>query len=187
MLANLRALFGVVVDIVLLRRGPEHLPASPALLGIVIGIYLALYVLFTVLMPNALPNWMLFLIATTAFVLLWFRISLVLAKKPERFVQTSTAYFAATSLFLPLLVPLESVLRPYLASQEAMRSAPAMLVLSGAAIGIWGLVVQSHIVRNAFEWNLFRGILFILAMNFLSALMLGLVFGVPQSGTTTGP
>ena len=37
MLANLRALFGVVVDIVLLRRGPEHLPASPALLAVTIA------------------------------------------------------------------------------------------------------------------------------------------------------
>ena len=33
MLANLRALFGVVVDIVLLRRGPEDLPASTVLLA----------------------------------------------------------------------------------------------------------------------------------------------------------
>jgi len=36
MLANLRALFGLLVDIVLLRRGPESLPASPSLLVIVI-------------------------------------------------------------------------------------------------------------------------------------------------------
>mgnify|MGYP003693691237 CR=1 FL=1 len=33
MLANLRALFGCLVDIILLRRGPEHLPASAAAAG----------------------------------------------------------------------------------------------------------------------------------------------------------
>ena len=43
MLANLRALFGVFVDIMLLRRGPEHLPASPVLLGIVVAVDVILY------------------------------------------------------------------------------------------------------------------------------------------------
>ena len=187
MLANLRALFGVVVDIVLLRRGPEHLPASPALLGTVIAIYIVSYAVLTALMPNPLTNWPLYLLASTGFTVLWFRASLALAKKIERFVQTTTAYFAATTLFLPLLVPLEAVLRPYMISQEAMREAPVMLVFPGAALGVWGLVVQARITRDAFEWRLFRGILFILAMNFLSALVLGVMFGAPQLASGASP
>lgn len=180
MLANLRALFGVVVDIVLLRRGPEHLPASPALLGTVIAIYLALYAVLNALLPNPLTNWPVYLLASTGFTVLWFRASLALAKKLERFTQTTTAYFAATTLFLPVLAPIEAVLRPFMVSQEAMRAAPVMLVFPGAALGIWGLIVQARIVRDAFEWQTFRGLVFILALNFLNALVLGMMFGVPQ-------
>lgn len=179
-------MFGVVVDIVLLRRGPEHLPASPALLGSAIAIYLAVYALLTALMPNPVQLWPLYLLAGTGFTVLWFRTSLVVAKKLERFVQTVTAYFAATTLFLPVLVPLESFLRPYMVSQEAMRTAPALLVFSGAALGVWGLVVQGRIARDAFEWRLFGGIVFILGMNFVSAIVLGLIFGVPQLASGSG-
>jgi hypothetical protein len=39
MLANLRALFGVIADIVLLRRGPENLPASLPLLVFTVALY----------------------------------------------------------------------------------------------------------------------------------------------------
>jgi hypothetical protein len=115
-------------------------------------------------------------------VLLWFHAGLLLAGKRERFVQTTTAYFAATLLFVPLLVPLESMLRPFMVNQEAMRTAPALLVFPGAALGIWAIVVQARIAGAAFEWRTFRSIVFILAMNFLSALMLGLMFGVPKTG-----
>ncbi|MBC8028459.1 MAG: hypothetical protein H7Y89_20900, partial [Steroidobacteraceae bacterium] len=37
----MRALLGVIVDIILLRRGPEHVPASPALLAVIIAVYAA--------------------------------------------------------------------------------------------------------------------------------------------------
>ena len=109
MLANLRALFGVVVDIVLLRRGPEHLPASPALLAAVIAIYLVVYSVLTILSPNVPPIWVLPLLMAALIAVLWFRAGLVAAKKRERFTQTTAAYFAATTMFLPVLVPLESV------------------------------------------------------------------------------
>ena len=38
MLANLRALFGCVVDIILLRRGPEALPAAQGLLVVLVAL-----------------------------------------------------------------------------------------------------------------------------------------------------
>src|SRR5262245_58211863 len=73
MLANLRALFGSVVDIILFRRGPENLPASQALLAIVV----ALSILGSVAMSavTALPtsNALLEGIVGSAVMLLWFR------------------------------------------------------------------------------------------------------------------
>jgi hypothetical protein len=180
MLANLRALFGVVVDIVLLRRGPEHLPASPGLLGIVISIYLATSAALLAMTPNHPPNWPLQLPAIIVFAMLWFQAALAVAKKPERFVQTTTAYFAATCLFLPVTLPLESALRPFMASKEAMSDAPALLVFPGLAIGIWLIIVQARIVRSAFEWRTFQSILFILALDFVGAVLLGMLFGISR-------
>jgi hypothetical protein len=180
MLANLRALFGVVVDIVLLRRGPEHLPASPQLLGVVLAIYLAVYMVLTALVTHAPANWPLQLLVVTAIQALLLHAGLVAANKRERFTQTTTAYFAASTLFLPILVPLESMMRPFMSSPEAMREAPVTLVVPGAVFGIWAILVQARVVRSAFEWRLFLAIIFIIAMNFVSALLLALLFGTPK-------
>jgi hypothetical protein len=176
MLANLRALFGVVVDIVLLRRGPEQLPASPALLGVVIAIHVAVNALLAGMMPNTPSSWPLQLLVSTVFMVLWFHTALSLAQKRERFVQTMTAVFATSMLFLPALAPLFAALQPFLAEPEKAGQPPGNILLLGAVLGIWFVVVQVRIVRSAFEWPWFLSILFFLAQNFVSMWLLSSLF-----------
>jgi hypothetical protein len=182
MLANLRALFGVVIDIVLLRRGPEHLPAAPALLAVVIALDLVVSAVLTGLMPNSPPTWPLQLVVGTAFLLLWFHVAFLVAQKRERFVQTMTAIFAASVLFMPVLVPLASALQPYFADAQSVKQPPGSIVLPAGLFAIWLLTVQVRIVRSAFEWRWFVSIIFIFAQNFMSAYLLGLLFGAPKPG-----
>jgi hypothetical protein len=180
MLANLRALFGVVVDIVFLRRGPENIPASTSLLVVVVGAYVALYTLayrvfILPVAPSAPGSWALQIVCAVLIELLWFRVAFQIARKPERFVQTMTAVFATSTLFIPALA-MVGALMPYM-KDGGSAQAPALLSFLTAFVGIWMVVIVVRIVRSAFEWNWPISIFFVLAANFVPVIILSIVFG----------
>jgi hypothetical protein len=179
MLVNLRALLVRLVDIVLLRSGPEQLPASPGLLTIMVAVNVAVSATVYSLLARAPLHWQLQLLVGTAVTLFWFRVAFSLVNKPERFLQTSTAIFGTNTLFVPALIPMVAELLPFLEKPDPAVSPPAALSLMAALLGIWLLTVQVRIVRTAFEWHFIAAILFIFGMNFASALVYGMLFGVP--------
>jgi hypothetical protein len=183
MLANLRALFGVVVDIVFLRRGPENMPASNTLLGIVVVFYVALYALaYSIFILPAAPDtpnsWVLQIVCGSLLELLWFWIAFQLAGKPERFTQTAIAIFATSTFFIPALA-LVGTLVPYM-NKGATGQPPPLTSFLTAFIAIWVFVILVRIVRSAFEWGWPRTIVFVLAANFVPMIILSLVFGDSQ-------
>jgi ABC-type phosphate/phosphonate transport system permease subunit len=185
MLANLRALFGVVVDIILLRRGPEQLPASPPLMAVVVAINCVVYGVayhsqILPFLPEASSRWWLLDMAlSTLLTLVWFRVAFNLVKKPERFVQTMIAVFATNTLFLPLELALIGQLLPYLLQKPPV-AAPALLVLAMCIVAVWTLAVLVRIVRLAFEWSWVRSIVFLFAGNIAIAIFLSILFGSSQ-------
>jgi len=183
MLANLRALFGVFVDIMFLRRGPEQLPASRMLLAI-IGIVhvvvhsIADHVFLAPFRPgqgSAVPSQVL----ATVFMMVWFQFALRLAGKPERFVQTMIAVFFV-SLLSVLMYPLLAAMLPYaIAAQESPTTAtpaPGSLVLLAAIMTFWIIAMLARVVKSAFEWSWPATILFVLMSSFGVPLLLGLIF-----------
>jgi hypothetical protein len=183
MLANLRALFACLVDIMLLRRGPENLPASTPLLALFVILYVALFglayhTLLVPVAPEVPPNWPLQLAAGAVLTLLWWRVAFHLAKKPERFVQTMIAVFATNTLFVPAM-PLAAALWPYLHEKPGGEQPPGMLVLLTALITTWVLAVLVRIVRSAFEWSWPASIFFAIASNIGPAILLAILFGEP--------
>jgi len=181
MLVNLRALLVRLIDIVLFRGGPEQLPASPGLLGVVVAVNVAVSALVYALIPNAPHNWQMQLVVGTVVSLLGFRAAFSLANKPERFLQTSVAMFGTTTLFIPALIPMIATLLPYIEKPDPAVNPPAALSLLAAVLGIWLLIVQVRIVRAAFEWHWIAAIIFIFGLNFASALVYGMLFGVPPN------
>jgi hypothetical protein len=187
MLANLRALFGVVVDIVFLRRGPENMPASNSLLGIVVVVYVALYALaYQAFILPQLPNppraWALQIVCASLLELLWFRVGFQLAGKAERFTQTATAIFATSLLFIPSLAVIGSLM-PYMEAgmkEGSTVQPPALASFLSAFIMIWMIVILVRIVRSAFEWNWPRSIFFVIGANLVPIIILSLVFGESQ-------
>ena len=179
MLVNLRAVLARVVDIILLRGGPETLPASSSLLAVVVAVNVAVSAAVTALMPTAPESWPLQLLVGTIVTLLWFQVAFALANKPERFLQTATAMFGTTTLFLPALIPMVTALLPYIEKPDPAVDPPAALSILTAVIAIWLLTVQVRIVRAAFEWPYFGAIIFIFGLNLASALVYGVLFGVP--------
>jgi hypothetical protein len=180
MLVNLRALLVRLIDIVLLRGGPEHMPASPALLAIIVAANVVLSALIYASNPGSPETWQLQLLVVTVVTLLWFKAAFVLTGKPERFVQTSAAIFGTSTLFTPAILPLSIALIPYLEkhAQDPTVTPPALLSLVAAAIGIWWVVVQVRIIRAAFDWTYFATIVFFFALNIATAVAYGVMFGL---------
>jgi hypothetical protein len=183
MLANLRALFSVVIDIILLRRGPENLPASTLLLALVIALNFLLYgiLYYTLVMPNdprTSGSWPLQLVIGALVTMFWFRLALKLSHRSERFVQTMIAVFATNTLFLPAALPIIGALIPY--SEKPGSPVPATLALPALLIAIWILAVQARIVRSAFDWSWTGSIGFVVGNNISAAILLSILFGDSQ-------
>lgn len=183
MLANLRALFSSVIDIILFRRGPENLPVSTALLAILVAVSIVGSAVLSELTSLPTSNALLESILGSAVMLGWFRMALVLANKRERFLQTMTAIFGVNILFLPLMVPLLSALLPYLEKADANTPPPMALFLVTSFVGVWAFVVEIRIVRAAFECPWIGAVLLVIGEFFAAGLVAMLLIGAPAGGT----
>ncbi len=181
MLVNLRALLARLIDIVLLRGGPEQLPASSSLLAAMVAVNVAVSGLAYSLIQNSPDDWQTKLMVETVVALLGLYAAFSLANKSERFLQTSAAIFGTTTLFMPALIPMSATLLPYLEKPDPAVAPPAALSLLAAVLGIWLLIVQVRILRTAFEWHWVAAIIFFFALNFASALVYGMLFGFPPA------
>jgi hypothetical protein len=178
MLANLRALFSVLVDIILLRRGPEQLPASPVLLALVIGAYLAISAMVVASQTVTDRNWPLELFIGTASMLIWYQVALQLAKKRERFQQTMTAMFGVSTIFAPLLVPM---LNSVVTQMQAKEQPSQFLSMLSLFLLVWLVVIFVRIVRSAFEWPWPAALLLVIGQEIFSILVFVLIFGGPAA------
>lgn len=174
MLGVLRALLVGLVDIILLRRGPDVLPTSTVLLALVIALHTAIYVLIASRMPDGVALWPLILGLSVVFTLGWYYVTLKRARKPERFTQTMTAMYGVNVLFLPVVMPLalEFMSRPK--EQQATAGALALVIL---VVSIWDLVVSVHIVRAALEWPMLGALGLFVAQNLAWIVVSGALFG----------
>ncbi len=177
MLGSLRALLGVIVDIILLRRGPEHVPASPALLAVVISIYAAGAAITASLFGPPEQRWAVELVVAVAVTLVFYHLALSIAKKRERFTQTMTAIFAVRAIFTPLLIPMMGALVSAMKGGEAAPSMLALLVLAGM---IWIFVIDVRIVRAAFEWPTPGALVLVVAQQLVMLTVFILLVGPPQ-------
>jgi hypothetical protein len=177
MLANLRALFGVVVDIVLMRRGPEQLPASTVLLAAVVALSIIESSFMAFVAPVSVPAAFLQALVGAAVLLLWFRAALGIAGKPERFTQTMTGIFGVNVLFTPAMLPLIGALMPYMEKADPKNQPPAALVIVTLLIGVWALVVYVRIVRVAFDCPWVIAFLLVVAEFFAGVVISSMLFG----------
>ncbi len=181
MLANLRALFGVVIEIILMRRGPEQLPASTVLLAAVVALSIIESSFMAFVAPVSLGAAFLQALIDAAVVLLWFRTALTIAAKRERFTQTMTGIFGVNVLFTPAMLPLVAALMPYVEKADPKNQPPAALVIFTLLIGAWVLVVYVRIVRVAFDCPWFLALLLVVGGFFAGAVISSLLFGVAPS------
>lgn len=150
----LSALFRAFLDICLLRRGPQDIPASAALLGFT----LVLYSFGSLIIARSSLDWAPAMQAAVAETLLMCGLSYILLQVTglaARWIQTATAIagtnFVLVIIALPLLVWLV-----YARANNLDASVPALLFL---LLVVWHIVILAHIFRHALSRGYGTGVL----------------------------
>jgi hypothetical protein len=135
-------------QIALLRRGPQDVPASGFVLAMTVAAYFTVNAVLSEALQTLPIPWLRPLLVEIAFILAWYAVLLRLAKRPERFVQTTSAVFGVETLFSPLLMAANAaVVRLPKGSTWALPLSFVWLVLL-----VWFVAANSHILKNALEW-----------------------------------
>jgi hypothetical protein len=170
----MRELLGLFMQIALLRRGPQDLPASALLLVLTVLAYLGVYALFSCLLPPAkeLPpgvrvEWLAPLLIGTLFTLLWYAVLLRVVRRPERTLQTTTAVFGLqTVLALPWLAG-GWLLQRY--GEDTTWQVPITCVV--LMLVAWVIAANSNIVRAALEWSAMASVALVILETVVSELL----------------
>lgn len=153
----------VSLDILLLRCGPQDLPADWRLLAGFAVVYCSLAGMQMSLVTPA-GSAVFQAILATLLLAAYVNAVLRLREMPERFVQTLSALFIIGSALTLLMLGPTSALAPFLQAvadnpnAQAAPQPPAIALFSYMLVGIWNLVVFGHIYRHALSVPLWMGI-----------------------------
>jgi hypothetical protein len=145
----LKALISAAVELCLLRLGPQHLPVSSALLGVLLLLNLLVQIMAQMPMSGEFPIVLLRALFPLGLMLAVLYGALKLASKLGRFNQTAIALLLSGLLLDLLALPLFS----WYQRTQSVESGLLMLILL-----FWGIVVIGHIIRHAFDINLGLGV-----------------------------
>ncbi len=151
-----------------LRAGPQDVPASPALLRLVMLASLISGILAHVTMTS-LPDGVLRTAVSLALSLLFWSVTLQALGRQSRQLQTLTAVFGCAALMNLLLFLLLLVLP---APKEGSALAASLVLL----LASWSLLINGNILRHALEWSLAAAIALALLLFFLRTSLLQIIF-----------
>jgi hypothetical protein len=138
-------------DILRLRKGPEDLPVSLSLLVATVVLRIAAGLIIARLVPEPDAHSMALVCIDTGVVLLWGRVLLHAAGRPERYLQTLSAVFGCELVLQPLLAPAAWFYAVY--GKEPNFGLLAVMVLF--ALELWALVAVVRVLRSATGWATF--------------------------------
>jgi hypothetical protein len=165
----------VFFNIAVLRQGPQDLPASALLLGVLLAMALLLHLIvagaFDFGVMLALER---FAVAAALGLLLTMAV-LSIAGRRKRFLQTATAMIGAALVIAPLDVLLFAIAKPY----GDFADHPDWLRFVEGAYEAWGVVIGGHIYRAALERNIFVCVLLSFACEIMVVSAVQSVFPVP--------
>ena len=165
------------VEMCLLRRAPQDLPASPLLLGIAVCAHAGLGTLITTLHYPFLTAIGVSVTGTLLLGLLAF-VLLAVRGHGERFFQTYAAFAGTGAVLEAVALPLVALLEGS-EPGDAPSAAGVVLTIPWLALLVWSWVVSGHILRHALSVHLTAGIGISMAFFWLSALAIHQMFGHP--------
>ncbi|HVH82741.1 MAG TPA: hypothetical protein VM713_00350 [Steroidobacteraceae bacterium] len=171
----MREVIGLYVQIALLRRGPQDLPASRLLLILTVCAYAAVNALVSSLLPPS-TGWPLALAIEVLFQLAWYAALLELTSRRERFLQTTTAVFGFQSVLAPLLIASEWLMRRF--GQDSTWQLP--IAVGGLALVIWVIAANGQVVKAALDWSSATSVALVILQIVATQLLMLALF--PQSG-----
>lgn len=166
-------LLNFFVDLCLLRRAPQDLPASQSLL---VAVVIANGIAGIVLGLQAWDASGMALAATILDIgvilgLLW--VALQIRGVTPRFTQSATALLGAGTLFTLLAMPLQ----PLLDAPDGIELGALLYLL----LLVWVQLVYGHVLRHALNVSLLAGVALSLAYTFTSAVLIELFFPLPAT------
>ncbi|HVN42739.1 MAG TPA: hypothetical protein VMT50_08125 [Steroidobacteraceae bacterium] len=167
------AFLKVFLDIVLWRRGPQDLPASPLLFRLALAAYVAVSVVQLLVLRESAATWVVFLLIDPPLLTGCVWLVLRLYRHPERFLQTASAVLGTGSLLgLLLYLPLQLLLGALGRGPDAgLYQVAALLLLVVFAL------VTGRILKLGAESSLATGVGIALGYFFL----INLILSVAQS------
>ena len=164
-------LLAIYLAICGLKRGPQDLPASRSLLYLSAAIYAATVSMYEV---REGTGWSGLPLVVLGMVAAWALYSSLLRfnDKEARLTQTLSAAFGCSAIINLLAAPIQW---PWIDAVLAKAEPPPGFGLMLFIIMVWSLVIDGHIIRNAIETTLPKGILISLAFAVISVTLLQLV------------
>ena len=166
----LKALISAAVELCLLRLGPQQMPTSAVLFGLLVLFYLLLGTLLAITADIDPVLGLLESLFEVTLMLGLLYLALKMVRKLERFSQTATAILLFELLLTLLALPLVS----WYQRTGSTESGLLMLVLI-----FWSIVVLGHILRHTFEVDLNLGIAAAVLYTLVSWNIIALLFPVP--------
>lgn len=169
----MQALIRFFVELCALGRTPQQLPASEALLGVVLAADLVADLLVGLMAGQGPGTSLLQGAAEIALMLGALQLALRIVKHPGRFLQAATALLGSSALIgLLALIPLS--MNPTGSATTDLAALGALLFL---ALVLWSLVVTGHILRHTFDLTLGQGAAIALAFEILAVALIGSLLG----------
>lgn len=167
----------LLIDVLLLRRGPQDVPVRANLLyGAMAAYCILLFMQASIVSP--LGSALFQAVVSTAALALYARTLLKLRRYPDRAPQTLTALFATGGVFTLLSLGPTVAMAPFILALSEAQSAAAVpqpspvAALAGVLLACWSIAVAAHIYRHALQTRFWHGV--VAALGF--QLVLYLVF-----------
>lgn len=171
----MKELIRLFAQIALLRRGPQDVPASALLLALTIAGYFLVNLAVSWLLPPFQGPWLAHLGVDVGFMFVWYALLMNLVRRPERFLQTTTAVYGYQAVLAPLLVASESLTRRF--AQDPFWQLPVTLL--SIALLVWIIAANSHIVKAALEWSMPPSVALVILQTLAGYLVLVALFPIP--------
>jgi len=160
----MEALIRFFLELSLLRRVPQDLPASSTLLGLVLAINLVASLLVGLAADLSAPIALGQGLADALLTLGLLHLALTLTRRPARFVQLATALLGAGALLsLVAVAPLMLLSGAESRGETSLAGLPLLVLL------FWSLLVTGHILRHGLDLHLGQGVLIAVAYNLLAS------------------
>jgi hypothetical protein len=168
-------------DLLLLRRGPQDAPYSLRTLVVLVLVTLVVKAALTSSVPgNAETEARLAVAAVCASLFALLAVSaliLQLAGRQARYVQTAIALVLVELALGIASVPFAALVGEPPAAGQPPAPGQALATLGFIAVGVWGLLVRGHILRQALEIGFGRGVLLALAVTLAEGVLVLAVIG----------